>query len=212
MAMRLLHFVCVAAVGMCGPAYAGGSYVTPDGLNRAAAVTLHCAVTTGTAAPCGVAANPLVVSPSPGGSSSSNQLNQIAVEQSSAQGIGSPGDSAFNGGNGSLISLLKGLWFALSTGVPAVPSNGVLTSRTVTLTGQQSFLVFPANPSRRYLSFQVPQSTFVWVNLIGGSAVPNGPDCAYFAPGTFYESGQFVNRGAIAVYAPVAVTFSAWEG
>ena len=51
----------------------------------------------------------------------------------------------------------------------------------------------------------------MWVNVVGGPAVPNGPDCAYFAPGSFYESGQFINRGAITVYAASAAMFSAWE-
>jgi hypothetical protein len=76
----------------------------------------------------------------------------------------------------------------------------------------QSVILFPANPSRRYLSFQVPTGTYLWVNLLGGVASPGGIDCAYFGSGMLYESGQFVNTGPVSVYSPVAITVSAWEG
>jgi hypothetical protein len=62
------------------------------------------------------------------------------------------------------------------------------------------------------MAFQAPQTSFIWVNFIGGVAAPNAPDCAYFPAGAFYESGQFVTRGAITVYSPVVATISAWEG
>lgn len=194
-------------------AYANGSsYLLPDGLNRAPAVTLHCVSAGGGAVACGTPANPLSVLSTPDANTAANQMNEVAAEQSSAQALGGIGDPAFTGGQGSLVSLLKGVWSALNGGIVVTPSGGTLVSRTVALPAQQSLTVFPANATRRYLSFQVPQSTYVWINLMGGVAAPNAADCAYFGPGTFYESGTFVNRGVITVYAPVAVTFSAWEG
>ncbi len=209
-------FIGSAAVSMLlfveAPAKAGNSYVLPDGTNRAPAVALHCVGSNGAAVPCGTAANPLVTTSGPNGSSAANQQQQIAAEQQSAQGIGAVSDPVFTGGAGSMIAVLKAVWSATSLGIPSLPVSGTLTSRTTTLTGAASTQVFPANPGRRYLAFQVPQGSAIWVNVMGGLAAPNGADCAYFAAGTYYESGQFINRGAITVYAPITVTFSAWEG
>ncbi len=110
-----------------------------------------------------------------------------------------------------MVSLLKALWSVASSGIPALPAGGALTSRTVTLPASVSTQVFAANGIRRYLSFQVPLAGGVWINVMGGPAIPNGPDCAYFAAGSFYESGAFINRGAITVFSSTSVTFSAWE-
>ncbi len=211
--MRLL----LAGVGLSllGTSFAwagGNSFVLPDGTNRAPAMALHCVTSNGAATPCGIAGNPLVVSAPAGGSSSAYQQQQIGAEQATSQALGTTADSNFNGGNGSVIAVLKALWSATSGGVSALPAGGQLTSHTISLPGSSSLLVFSANPGRHYLSFQVPQNTGVWVNVVGGLAAPNGADCAYFGPGTFYESGTFVNRGAISVYAPMSVLFSAWEG
>lgn len=52
----------LAALPVPGMAASGNSYVLPDGINRAPAVTLHCAVQGSMAAPCGTAANPVIVS------------------------------------------------------------------------------------------------------------------------------------------------------
>ena len=196
---------------LAGPATAGNSYVLPDGTNRAPAVTLHCVTPSGSAVACGTASNPLVVTAPAGTATASNQTLQIGAEQASAQAIGTVGDAAFTGGQGSMVALLKALWSATSAGVPALPVGGTLTSRTINLPAATSTQVFPANGTRRYLSFQVPQNGAVWINLMGGPAVPNGPDCAYFAAGSFYESGPFINRGAITVYTSSAAIFSAWE-
>ena len=193
------------------PALAGSSYLLPDGVNRAPAVTLHCVTPAGAAVPCGTAANPLVVTAPAGASSSANQMTQIGAEQATAQGVGTVNDTAFTGGQGSMVSLLKALWSVASSGIPALPAGGVLTSRTVSVPATVSTQVFAANASRRYLSFQVPTSGGVWINVMGGPALPNGPDCAYFAAGSFYESGAFINRGALTVYSSSSVTFSAWE-
>ena len=205
-------FVWAAALGLLAtPAVAGSSFILPDGTNRAPAVALHCVTPTGTAVACGTAANPLVVSAPVGASSSANQALQIGAEQASAQALGTVGDAAFTGGQGTMVSLLKALWSAAYGGIPALPVGGTLISRTLTLPAGVSTQVFAVNGSRRYLSFQVPQSSAVWINVTGGPAAPNGPDCAYFAAGSFYESGPFINRGAITVYATQSVTFSAWE-
>ncbi len=209
--MRSLIFAICSAGLLASPAAAGSSYVLPDGTNRAPAVTLHCVTSSGAAVACGTAANPLVVSAPVGGSSAANQVVQIGAEQASAQALGGVADTAFTGGQGSMIAVLKALWSVASAGIPALPAGGTLTSRTVALPAATSTQVFAANATRRYLSFQVPQGSAVWVNVMGGPAVPNGSDCAYFAAGSFYESGQFINRGAITVYAASAVMFSAWE-
>ena len=200
----------LALVLFATPAAARSPYILPDGVNRAPAVTLHCATATGTAIACGTAANPLVVS-TPAGASAANQSAQIGAEQATAQGVGTVNDAAFTGGSGSMVSLLKALWSVASAGIPALPTGGALTSRSLTLPAGVSTQVFAANGVRRYLSFQVPLSGGVWVNVMGGPAQPNGPDCAYFAAGSFYESGAFINRGAITVYSSASVMFSAWE-
>jgi hypothetical protein len=209
--MRSVFLTAAGFVLAAGQAAAGSSYVLPDGTNRAPAVTLHCVGPNNTAVPCGTAASPLVVTNQVGASSASNQQLQIGAEQSTAQAVGTVNDAAFAGGQGSVVALLKALWSTQVTGVPALSAGGTLTSRTVSLPSGVSTLVFPVNATRHYLSFQVPQGSGVWINLIGGAAAPNAADCAYFSAGTFYESGSFINRGAIAVYAPVAGIFSAWE-
>ena len=210
--MRLLIVCGLVPALLTTPAVAGGgSYVLPDGTNRAPAVALHCVTPGGVAVVCGTAANPLVVSAPVGVSSAANQAVQIGAEQASSQALGTTADAAFTGGAGSMVALLKALWSASTIGVPALPAGGTLTSRTTSLPAATSTQVFAANPARKYLSFQVPQGVPVWINVIGGPAAPNAPDCAYFAPGTFYESGQFINRGAITVYVQTAVVFSAWE-
>ncbi len=209
--------LAVALVLAGGRAWAGTPYVVQNSLNRAPAVVLHCSTGGNVVVPCGTAAMPLVVTGGTGGSSSgsataTNQQAQITAEQSSATALGTPADTLYAGGSGSVTSVLKGVWSVLGGGVSAVPIGGVPVSRSLSLVAQQSTQVFPSNTGRHYLAFQVPQGTYVWVNLLGGVAAPNGLDCAYFAAGTFYESGQYVNRGAITFYSPVAAVLSAWEG
>jgi len=209
--------LAVALVLAGGRAWAGTPYVVQNSLNRAPAVVLHCSTGGNVVVPCGTAAMPLVVTGGTGGSSAgsataTNQQAQIAAEQSSATALGTPADTLYAGGSGSVTSVLKGVWSVLGGGVSAVPIGGVPVSRSLSLVAQQSTQVFPSNTGRHYLAFQVPQGTYVWVNLLGGVAAPNGLDCAYFAAGTFYESGQYVNRGAITFYSPVAAVLSAWEG
>ncbi len=92
------------------------------------------------------------------------------------------------------------------------PVAAPLVSRTITVAAGQSTVLFSANAQRRYLSFQAPQTTGIWVNRVGGIASANGADCAYFPPGALFESGGFVNSGAVTVYSPNAVTIAAWEG
>ena len=206
------RLVGACALGLLAtPAAAGSSYILPDGTNRAPAVTLHCVTPAGAAVVCGTAANPLVVTAPAGASSSANQAVQIGAEQASAQAIGTVNDTGFTGGQGSVVSVLKALWSVASAGIPALPAGGTLVSRTMTLPAATSTQVFAVNGVRRYLSFQVPQSGGVWINVVGGPAAPNGADCAYFAAGSFYESGPFINRGAITVYSSASVVFSAWE-
>jgi hypothetical protein len=214
--MVKLRCAAVLLVGS-GPAWAGTPYVLQNSLNRAPAVVLHCSTGGNVVVPCGTAAMPLVVTGGTGGSNvgsatATNQQAQITAEQTSATALGTPGDSLYTGGSGSVTSVLKGVWSVLGGGVSAVPIGGVPVSRSLSLVAQQSMQVFPGNAGRHYLAFQVPQGSYVWVNLLGGVAAPNGLDCAYFAAGTFYESGQYVNRGAITFYSPVAAVLSAWEG
>ncbi len=175
---RLLGLIGVMSIPQV--AMAGDSYVLPDGISRSPAVTLHCASGVATAVACGTAAQPLVVTPSPGAATAANQASELT---------------------------------ALGSGVPAIPVAGQPVSRSLAnAPALTSTPLFPANPSRRYMAFQAPQTSFIWVNFIGGVAAPNAPDCAYFPAGAFYESGQFVTRGAITVYSPVVATISAWEG
>ena len=200
----------LALVSFSIPAQADGSYPLADGTNRASAVTLHCLSSSGIALPCGNTASPLAVV-APSGASLANQAAQIASEASTASAAGGISDAPYSGGAGSLVSLLKGLWTVVNSGISAVPVGGSPLSRSLNLVAQTSTLVFPVNGSRRYFAFQAPQGTAVWVNFLGGLAAPNGADCAYFSAGAFYESGQWVNRGAITMYAPVGTAVSAWE-
>jgi hypothetical protein len=111
-----------------------------------------------------------------------------------------------------MAALLKGLVGLLANGVVATPMGGQPVSRSITIVAQQNTILFAANPTRHYLAFQAPPGVAIWVNMLGGIAGPNFVDCAYFAAGTFYESGAFVNRGSITVYSPVATAIAAWEG
>jgi hypothetical protein len=203
-----IAFACVAT-----SALAGNAFVLPDGVSRAPAVVLHCVTDDRHAAPCGTASQPIVVVPLAGGATASNQATEIGTQQSLATGLGTPGDAAYGGsGSATVVSLLKAVAASSLSGVPALPTGGLLTSRSAAVTAQASTVLFAANPQRRYLAFQAPFTTAIWVNLMGGQATPNGVDCVYFSAGSFYESSGFVNRGAITFYAPVAVTISAWEG
>ena len=197
-------------IGLSDPAMADGSYPLADGTNRASAVTIHCLNSSGIATPCGSAASPMVVN-NPTGANLVNQSAQVVSEASMATAAGNTGDVPYSGGAGTIVSVMKGLWSIMNSGIPAVPVGGAPLSRSSTLVAQTSTAIFPANANRRYFAFQAPQSTGVWVNFLGGSAIPNGVDCAYFPAGAFYESGQWVNRGAITMYSSVGAAVSAWE-
>jgi hypothetical protein len=212
----MMRVLCAAVLILCsGEVFAGTPYVLQDGLTRAPAMVLHCKTGGNIVVPCGTTTTPLVVtggSGSAGSATATNQQSQIAAEQSSATALGTPADTPYSGGAGSVTAVLKGLWGVLGGGVPAIPTGGVPTSRSLSLAAQQSTTIFPVNAGRHYLALQVPQGSYLWVNFLGGVAAPNAIDCAYFAAGTFYESGQYVNRGAVTVYSPVAAVVSAWEG
>jgi hypothetical protein len=175
-------------------------------------MTLHCVAPSGVAVACGIPSQPLSVAPIQGGSTSANQAAEIGVQQSLYQVLGTQGDAVYAGGPGSVVALLKGIFGEWATGQGATGiAGGALVSRSGTVAAAMSSTLFPANPARRYLAFQAPQGTSIWVNFAGGAAAPGAPDCAYFSAGSFYESGPFVNRGAITVYAPVSTAVSAWE-
>ncbi len=213
---KMMRVLCAAVLILSsGKVFAGTPYVLQDGVTRAPAMVLHCKTGGNVVVPCGTTTTPLVVTGGTGGGGSataSNQQSQIAAEQSSATALGTPADTPYAGGSGSVTAVLKGVWSVLGGGISAVPIGGVPTSRSLSVAAQQSITLFPVNASRHYLALQVPQGSYIWVNFLGGVAAPNAVDCAYFAAGTFYESGQYVNRGAITVYSPVAATVSAWEG
>jgi hypothetical protein len=106
---------------------------------------------------------------------------------------------------------------AVACGTSAAPivvgaAGGLLTSRTITVPAQTSVQLFPSNGQRRYLAIQVPAGTGIWLNVMGGTASAGGSDCMNLQAGALYESGSFVNTGAITVFSPVATTISAWEG
>lgn len=194
------------------PAFAGNSYVLPDGISRAMAVTVHCATGPGTAVACGTQAQPLVVTPSPGAATSANQNAEISTQQGISQAVGTQADPIYMNGPGSMVSLLKAVESALTGGIQSVPVGGQPVSRSTTVNSLSSNFIFQSSPTRRYLAFQAPQTSFIWVNFLGGVAAPNALNCVYFAPGSFYESGQYVTHGAISIYSPVTATISAWEG
>ena len=208
MAAAAAVFCCVSPC----TGIAGSSYVLPDGISRAPAVTLHCAGSGSSAAPCGTSALPVVVAPSAGFATSANQGAELSVQQSLYQSLGTQSDPVYSSGPGSIVSLLKALAAALTSGTPALPVGGQPISRSTPIAAAQSVQVFPANAARHYLGFQAPQNTAIWVNFLGGVASANGTDCVLIPAGTIYESGQFVDRGAVTIYAPVAVTIAAWEG
>ena len=214
-------------------AHAQSSTLTQNRIDRAPAVTLDCVnVATGLAVPCGTLLNPLVVtgaSVTGGSASATNQQTQISTEQAISSAAGTQADALYGGsGNTTLVGALKGV-FSLLNGTLAVkqsaplpsgsnvigqvsPIAGPLVSRTITVVAGTSTTLFTANAARHYLSFQAPQSTGIWVNRVGGTAAANGADCAYFAPGALFESGNYVSSGPITVYSANAVTISAWEG
>jgi hypothetical protein len=205
---------CFVALGLLagGRAWAGTSFLSSDGVNRAPASVLHCVGPGNIAIPCGTAAQPLYVTSGSSAATAANQSLEVQADQGIAGAIGTQQDAAYAGGAGSAVSLLKGIIATLANGVTALPSGGTLVSRSVTLVAQQSTALFPANAARHYLGFQAPAGTSVWVNFLGGVASPGGADCAQLSAGTLYESGPFVTRGAVTIYAPVAVSVSAWEG
>lgn len=185
------------------------SVVLQDGVNRAPAMTLHCVSSKGVAIPCGVAATPLYTIPTGDTATASNQVSELSLQQIMSMALGSPADSEFNSGAGSVVAILKGIYAAVGN-IGAV-TGGAPISRSSNVQAQQSTTLFSQNANRKYLAFQVPAGSYLWVNLAGGPAAPNGMDCAYFPAGTFYESGSFVNRGQITVFSPVAALISAWE-
>ncbi len=211
--MRIWIFglVCLILIGSAR-GQSGSSFVTSDGLNRAPAMTLHCVAANNMAVPCGTSAQPLYITGSGGLATAGNQTSQVQADQAIAAALGTQQDAPVVTGAGSSIALLKGIMTTLLGGVVATPVTGLPISRSVALLAAQSTIVFPANPTRHYLAFQAPSGSSVWVNFVGGTAAPNGIDCAQLTAGTLYESGQFVTRGAVTIYSPVATTISAWEG
>ncbi len=211
--MRIFHgTILFLSLGGTADAQTGNSFVTSDGLNRAPAVSLHCVATGNVAVPCGTSGQPLYVSgPSPL-ANSSNQTAQIQSEQAIAAAAGTPQDPAYSSGAGSAVALLKGMFAVLAVGITAQPASGVLVSRTAAVSASQSTQLFPPNSTRHSLAFQAPAGSALWINFLGGVAAPNGTDCVQLSAGTLYESGPYVTRSAVTVYAPVAVSISAWEG
>ena len=211
--MRLVMPFAVMMLVLChAHAQTGNSFVTADGLNRAPASVLHCATNGNVAAPCGVATQPLFVTGAGGIASATTQSSQLLSEQAIAGSIGTQSDGAITSGGGSAIAFLKGIAGALTGGVTGVPLNGAPTSRSLTIPAGQSTQVFSINAFRHYIAIQAPTSTAIWVNFVGGPASPNGTDCAQLSAGTLYESTQFVTRGVVNVYSPVAIGIAAWEG
>jgi len=209
--MRISAFILLALMPV-GAAQAGNSYVLPDGVNRAPAVTLHCASDSSHAAACGTAQAPLVVVSPTSPSVQANQVAALVAGQTTAQGIGATTDSPYVSGAGSVIALLKSISTAATSGIPSLPVSHAPVSRSSGLLAGQSSAIFPAVTGRHYIAFQAPNSTAIWVNFLGGPASPSGADCVYFAAGTFYESVGFVPSGAITIYSPISVSLSAWEG
>ena len=206
--------IALVLLAACKPADAqsGNSFIAGDGINRVPASALHCVGPGNVAAPCGTAAQPLYVAgPSPL-ASASNQALQITSAQAIASASGTQQDTAYTSGSGSMIALLKGVFGTLTTGISTAPTGGSLISRSTAIPATQSTQLFPANATRHALSFQAPTGSAVWVNFLGGVAAPNGTDCVQLSAGTLYESGMFVTRSAVTVYAPVAVSIAAWEG
>jgi hypothetical protein len=211
--MRVISFGLLPCL-LLSPAWAqaGNSYVTGDGLNRSPAVTLHCVGANNLAVPCGTQAQPLVTTSATALANAATQSAELQSAQAQAASLGTPQDPAYTGGAGSLVALLKGVIVSLSNGVTATPAGGTVVSRSLSLSATTSTPLFPVNAARRYLAFQVPSGTSVWVNFVGGTAGPGATDCVQLSAGTLYESGTFVTHGAVSIYAPVATTVSAWEG
>jgi hypothetical protein len=207
-----IAFAGLLAAYTAAHAQTGGSFVTSDKINRAPAVTIHCAGAGSMAVPCGTSGQPIFVTGTSPLATSTNQATEIQSQQAIAAAVGTPQDPLYSGGSGSSISLLKGVFSSLAAGVSANPAGGSLVSRSISLAAGQSTSLFPANPARHYLAFQAPQGGSIWVNFVGGTASPNGIDCVQLSAGTFYESGQFVTHGTVNIYASVAVSISAWEG
>jgi hypothetical protein len=199
---------------VCSPTWAqtGNSFITGDGSSRAPAVTMHCVGSGNVAIPCGTNTQPLYVAGSSPLANSSNQATQILSGQSVAAASGTPQDTPYTGGSGSAIALLKGLFSVLTTGISAGPESGTLISRSAIVPATQSTQLFPPNAVRHVFALQAPAGSALWVNFLGGVAAPNGTDCVQLGAGALYESGQFVTRSAVTVYAPVAVSIAAWEG
>jgi hypothetical protein len=153
-----------------------------------------------------------VVTPSPGAATAANQNAEISAQQGISQAVGTPADPIYVNGPGSMVSLLKAVESLLTSGIQSMPIGGQPVSRSITINSASSNYLFLSNPSRHYLAFQAPQTSFVWVNFLGGTAAPNAQNCVYFAAGSFYESSQYVTQGAISIYSPVASTIAAWEG
>ena len=199
-------------ISLGGPAMAGNSLLMQDGISRAQAFTLHCTSDNVTTTACGVPSQPLVVAPVSGGATAGNQAAEIAGQQVLLQSIGGQLDNPYPGsGAGSMVALLKSLFAILTNGVAAIPVGGQPVSRSKSLNAATSTVLFSPNSARRYLAFQAPPGTAVWVNFVGGIASPNCLDCAMLPAGTLFESGNTINQGAITVYSPVATPISAWE-
>ena len=209
-----VFIVCVVLLGLTRLAHAqtGNSFVTSDGLNRAAASVLHCVNGLNVAVPCGTSAQPVYVTSGAGLANVTNQATQITAAQAVANAAGTQADTVYSSGAGSMVALLKGVFTVLSGGVTSTPFVGTTVSRSMSIAAATSMTLFPLNASRHYLALQAPATTLIWVNFVGGPATPNGVDCVSLGAGTLYESGQFVTKGVVNVYAPVATSIAAWEG
>jgi hypothetical protein len=48
--------------------------------------------------------------------------------------------------------------------------------------------LLPADPTRTMVNFALPSSFGLWINPFGGICSPTGPNCVFYAPGSYFET------------------------
>ena len=80
------------------------------------------------------------------------------------------------------------------------PVNGAPVTRSANFTAATNTVLVATNPARKFLLFQMPQTSDGWVNFIGGVAAPNAADSFYMQAGEKFLSTGYVPDGQVSLY------------
>lgn len=92
------------------------------------------------------------------------------------------------------------------------PVTGAPVSRSATFPAATNTVLASTNGARKFLLFQMPQTSDGWVNFNGGVAAPNASDSFYMQAGEKFLSTGYVPDGEVSLYVTTGGEVPALEG